>query len=126
MLGRREVIYWLGALLACPERFGGRHDAWVDGSNIAGQSNAVGWSETAATVTSSLRGRSGAKNWTGRAWEYLINGTNNGTLSSNESTWGCEAEFARPWALERSQRLFIVKHAVGGTALADYWAPRLP
>jgi hypothetical protein len=126
MFGRRELISWLGTLIVCRDDL---VDDQMPGSAVAnvvfvaGQSNAVGWNETAATVTSPLRERSGAKIWTGRAWKYLVNGTNNGKLSSNGSKWGCEAEFARLWARERSQRLFIVKHAVGGTALADYWAP---
>jgi len=126
MLGRREFISWLGSFIA------GRDDLAADPTPestaanvilVAGQSNAVGWNETAATVPSLLQGRSGAMIWTGRAWQYLVNGTNNGKLSSNGSKWGCEAEFARLWALERNERLFIVKHAIGGTALADYWAP---
>jgi carbohydrate esterase-like sialic acid-specific acetylesterase len=126
MLGRREFISWLGSFIA------GRDDLADDplrestATNVifvAGQSNAVGWNETAATVPSLLQRPSGAMIWTGRAWQYLVNGTNNGKLSSNGSKWGCEAEFARLWALERNERLFIVKHAVGGTALADYWSP---
>src|SRR5262245_13435413 len=115
MFGRRELIYWFGSFVVCPDHL-------MPGSTVAnvvfvaGQSNAVGWNENAATVTSSLQERSGAKVWTGRAWKELVNGTNNGRLSSNGTKWGCEAEFARLWARERSQPLFIVKHAVGGTA----------
>src|SRR5262245_56254334 len=123
MLGRRAFISWLGSFVVC------RDDDLVPGSTVAnvifvaGQSNAVGWNESMSTVTPSLQERSGAKIWTGRGWKDLVNGANNGRLSSNGTKWGCEAEFARLWALERSQRLFIVKHAVGGTALTDYWAP---
>ena len=121
MVGRREFICWLSTAVVSPEDL-------VRGTTVAhvifvaGQSNAVGWNETADTVPSSLLGRSGARIWSGSAWEDLINGTNNGNLSSNGKKWGCEAEFARRWALESTQPLFIVKHAVGGTALADYWA----
>src|SRR5262249_13386768 len=70
MLGRREFISWLGSFIA------GRDDLAADPTPestaanvilVAGQSNAVGWNETAATVPSLLQGRSGAMIWTGRA-----------------------------------------------------------
>jgi hypothetical protein len=123
MLGRREFVSGFVTLVACRDDLRGdpgAHEA--DVLFVSGQSNAIGWNETAATVPPSLREPSGAKIWTGFAWEDLVNGRNNGKLSSNGSKWGCETEFARLWAQQRKRRLFIIKHAVGGTGLADYWA----
>jgi hypothetical protein len=58
IFGRREPISWLGSLIVCRDDL---VDDQMPGSSaanvvfVAGQSNAVGWNETAPTVTSPLR-----------------------------------------------------------------------
>jgi len=90
---------------------------------VAGQSNAVGWDTTAAEVPENLLSAPGQYVWTGSAFAPLQNGVNNGALSSNGEKWGPEAEFGRQWRRARpSTSLWIIKHATGGSALADAWA----
>lgn len=89
----------------------------------AGQSNAVGWNMNLAGVPANLQSAPRQYIWTGVTFQALVNGSNNGSYSSNGAKWGPEAEFGRLWTAARpSQALWIVKHAVGSTALATDWA----
>jgi hypothetical protein len=88
----------------------------------AGQSNAAGQTPTVSTHLQASD--AGIKIWTGAAWVTLINGTNNQTLASAQSTqgyWGPESQFAYLCRQAfPSDTIYILKHAVGSTAIAYY------
>jgi hypothetical protein len=89
---------------------------------VAGQSNAAG--QNGVVVSHLIPQDAGIKIWTGAAWVTLINGTNNQTLASAQSTagyWGPESQFAYLCRQAfPSDTIYILKHAVGSTAIAYY------
>ena len=86
----------------------------------AGQSNAAGQNPTVSTHLQASD--AGIKIWTGAAWVTLINGTNNQALAAPATGyWGPEAQFAYLCRQAfPSDTIYILKHAVGSTAISYY------
>lgn len=88
---------------------------------LAGQSNMVGVRSQAEELPEAMRSpQSGALFWTGKGWEPLAPGV------SEPRGFGPEISFAHAFLRQSPGPIGLIKHSVGGTALATRWNPDDP